>query len=251
MSKKHIWIIGASSGIGRALAKNLAAQGYKLYLSARRQDALSELNEELGGYHKILPLDITNEDTIKKTVSEIDLLDSVICMSGTYKPRAIEEVKNELASAILKVNLLGPICIIEHILPKFLAQKSGQIVLCGSVAGYTGLPNAQPYGASKAGLINYAESLRAEMSEQNIDVKIINPGFVKTPMTDKNDFDMPFITTPEKAASVIAKSLDRKAFEIHTPKIFTYMMKLLHVLPYWLKMPLLKMADKDNKASAD
>jgi short-subunit dehydrogenase len=107
------------------------------------------------------------------------------------------------------------------------------------VSGYTGLPNAQPYGATKAGLINFAETLHAECKPKNIDVKVINPGFVKTPMTDQNDFDMPMIISSEDAAQEISEGMQRSAFEIHMPKKFTYIMKLVSSLPYWIKMPLL------------
>ena len=128
---------------------------------------------------------------------------------------------------------------IETVLPLLLAQGGGQITLCASVAGYRGLPKSQPYGATKAGLINIAESLAAEVPKQ-IDVRVINPGFVESRLTDKNDFKMPMRISPEKAAKAIADGLNKPGFEIHFPKAFTRIMKLLSYLPNSLYFALMR-----------
>jgi len=226
---KHIWIIGASSGIGRALAIELSARGAHLALSARSEDKLNALNEELGGNHRVFPLDVTNTDKFVKTADAIHKkftsLDSVIFLAAIYEPAPLAEMDIKLAHKMIAINLGGAFNVVHATLPILKAQKYGQLALCGSIAGYSGLPKGQPYSATKAGVINLAESLRAE--EKDLDIKVINPGFVRTPLTDKNDFKMPMIIEPETAAKIIAKELLTGRFEIHFPKGFTFFIKTM------------------------
>lgn len=245
---ENIWIIGASSGIGAALAKELSNEGATLILSARREEELETLNKELGGEHYIYLLDVADSDHVKHTAETIKenlgKLDRVLFMAAIYRPGDIEEHDVTFAKQLVEVNLLGAIYTTYATLPIFNAQKSGQIVLCGSVAGYTGLPGGQPYSATKAAIINFAESLHAEV-QSYIDVKMINPGFVRTRITDKNKFHMPMRIEPEDAAKAIAHGLKHKSFEIHFPKRFTYLVKILHAMPYAIKLFLTrKMRDK-------
>lgn len=236
---EHIWIIGASSGIGKALAEELAHQGATLILSARSEDDLKKLNKELGGNHLVYPLDVAENkqvtQTVKAITKEVKTLDRIIFMAAIYKPADIEEMDVEFATKLIDVNVMGAIRVSYAVLPVLEKQEQGQIVLCGSVAGFTGLPGGQPYSASKAAIINFAESLYAEVPE-NIDVKLINPGFVRTRMTDKNPFPMPMRIEPEDAAKHIAKGLKRRSFEIHFPKGFTFIVKFLRALPYCLTL---------------
>lgn len=234
--KENIWIIGASSGIGYELAKLLSQHGARLLLSARHAEKLEALNQTLGGNHIVLPLDISNYSDIQKTISTIDInIHRVILMAATYNPVFGKEPSIGLIDNIIDINFKGPVYFIKEILPLLKKQQFGQIALCASVAGYTGSPQGQPYSATKAALINYAESLYAELPN-HIDIKLINPGFVKTRITDKNTFKMPLIITPEKAAKYIAKGLKRHAFEIHFPKRFTYLLKFFRILPYSIKL---------------
>jgi short-subunit dehydrogenase len=233
-----IWIVGASSGIGRELAVKLAGKGATLILSARRQKELEQLQNELGVKHKVYPLDVADQKQVSQLCSEVATfgkLDRVICMSSVYEPGSVASMDLDSMSGVVDVNLKGPIYLASGVLPIFEKQKAGQIVFCGSVAGYTGLPDGQPYSSTKAAIANFAESLKAEVSSY-IDVKLISPGFVKTPMTDKNDFTMPMIISSEEAASLIIKGLDKSAFEIHFPKRFTLIMKFLSIMPYCLKL---------------
>jgi len=238
-----IWIIGASSGIGRELAIQLADKGAKLILSARREDELNKLQKKLGTVHKIYPLDVSDPKQVKEICSKISKLksdvDRVIFMPSLYKPDSITNMDLDFMSKMIDVNIKGAICVTHGVLSIFEKQKSGQIVLCGSVAGYTGLPNGQPYSATKAAITNFAESLYTETPDY-IDVKLISPGFVQTPMTAKNDFKMPMIITPEQAASAIIQGLNKNTFEINFPKKFTLILKLLSILPYRLKLFLTK-----------
>lgn len=246
---KYIWIIGASSGIGRALARELAARGAVLALSARSQDKLKALKDEIGGSHKVVPLDVSKpEDCAEATKTIADsfpCIDSVVFLAAVYDPGPLRDMDLDKAHMMIDVNLKGAFNIVHSVLPYLRKQKErGQIVLCASVAGYRGLPAGQPYSATKAGVQNLAESLRAE--EPDLDVKVINPGFVKTPMTDKNDFAMPMIISPEEAAKAIAGGLQRKGFEIHFPKVFTVFMKVLQVLPPWLYFMIVRCLVRDG-----
>ncbi len=239
-----VWIIGASSGIGSALARELSARGAILALSARHKDALEKLKVELGDLHGIFVLDITDAEMTLRTARLIrehfGKIDRVVFLAAAYTPMKIDMLDIALAKSIVAVNLTGAFNLVHAVLPIFKTQKiKGQLALCGSVAGYIGLPGGQPYSATKAAIINLAESLYVECGEA-IDIKLINPGFVRTPLTDKNDFAMPMIIEPEQAAMEIAQGLLSKRFEIHFPKKFTLLLKILRLLPYALSLRLMR-----------
>ncbi|MPV86757.1 SDR family NAD(P)-dependent oxidoreductase [Ostreibacterium oceani] len=249
----YTWIIGASAGIGKALAQYYAQhdaeQGDCLVLSARNEAALIDLQQSLaGGPHHVVAFDVSCYDSVlqaKNTILSRQLdIHRVIFMAGVYQPMRLGELQHAQVAQIISVNLLGAFYVTEIVLPILLAQTDNrdnrdsnrsrpQLALCASVAGYRGLPNSQPYGATKAGVINLAESLRTEYGKQ-LDIRLINPGFVATQLTAKNDFHMPAQLTPEQAATAIAKGLAGRRFEIHFPKRFTYVVKLISRLPYWL-----------------
>lgn len=235
-----VWIVGASSGIGAALARELAARGASLALSARRKDELEKLSSSLDGKHKVFVLDITDAETVARTAQAIRAaygrIDRVVFLAATYAPMRIDTLNAAVTKQIIDINLTGTFNVTEAIIPVFKTQKTkGQIALCGSVAGYMGLPGGQPYSATKAGVINLTESLYAECG-RDFDVKLISPGFVRTPLTDKNDFKMPMMIEPEQAAKEIANGLLLSSFEIHFPKKFTNFLKLLRFLPYRLSL---------------
>jgi NADP-dependent 3-hydroxy acid dehydrogenase YdfG len=212
-----IWVVGASSGIGYALAVELAVQGATLALSARRKEELEKLKERIGDRHMIYPLDVADTDLTLRTAKAIHAangrIDRVIFMSAAYTPMQLDALDMLVTRHMVDVNIMGAFNVVHAALPLLKEQKSGQIALCGSVAGYTGLSGGQPYSATKAAVMNIAESLIAECPN-HIDVKLISPGFVRTPLTDKNDFSMPMIMTPEQAAKEIAAGLQSNAFEI-------------------------------------
>jgi len=231
-----IWIIGASSGIGAALAHELAAHGASLALSARRKYELEKLNFSLNGKHKIFVIDVMDAETVTLTAQAIlaayGRIDRVVFLAAAYAPMRIDALDAAVTKQIIDINLNGAFNVTKAIIPVFKTQKTkGQIALCGSAAGFMGLPGGQPYSATKAGIINLAESLYAECGH-DFDVKLISPGFVRTPLTDKNDFKMPMIIEPEQAAKEIANGLLLSSFEIHFPKKFTNLLKLLRFLPY-------------------
>lgn len=234
---KTVWLIGASSGIGRALAEAFAERGTRLLLSARRENALSELAESLGKQHLVLPLDISDEQSVIAVVKRITQqnirVDSIICLAGAYEPGRIDELTSDTQAAIINTNINGTFNVIRHTLA-MLREHQGQLAIYGSVAGYRGLPKGQPYSATKAALINLAESLYLEEQPNQVDVKLINSGFVDTDLTRKNQFAMPMMISTEEAAEAIINGLGKSAFEIHFPKRFTYLMKCLQRMPNWL-----------------
>lgn len=227
-----IWIIGASSGIGRALAVELAGRGATLALSSRSIDKLGDLTLKLSAGHTFHAVDVVNVAALKKVIDDLPRLpDRVIYMAGQYEPGPLIKMDPYRAAQIVAVNLTGALNLVALILPLLVKRGHGQIALTASVAGYRGLPNAQPYGSTKAALINLAQSLDLETRGTGIDVKLINPGFVRTEMTAKNDFTMPMIIEADEAARAIADGLVGPSFEIHFPKKFTWIMKILSWLP--------------------
>ena len=240
--KKVIWITGASTGIGRALAIKFAEKGWIVAASARRENLLKELNQINKNIYPF-PVDVTNIDQCK--IVSKDILEQFknieICVfcTGMHDPKSEKEFNLEKIRKIMEVNYFGVMNSINSIYSYYNNKKSGQISIVSSVAGYRGLPAAGAYCASKSALTSFTESLHFEMRKKNIRVSLISPGFIKTPMTDQNDFPMPMIKSPEFAAEQIYSGLIKKnSFEIHFPKAFTFIMKILRILPnsvyFWL-----------------
>lgn len=234
--RKIIWVIGAGSGIGKSLAIELAKQGHQLILSGRRVDRLESVKTEFIHDAQIIPLDVTIHDDVMTAYSEIkrifQRLDSVIFMSANYQPMPLDNLDYSVCKNIIDTNLVAAFSVLQTVIPDMKSLGSGQIVLCGSVAGFRGLPNGQPYSATKAAIINLAETARTELQGYGIDVKVINPGFVKTEMTDKNAFEMPMLITTDLAAKRIIKQLFKpNIFEIKTHLFFMFLMKFIKIIP--------------------
>jgi len=251
MNKKIIWITGASTGIGKALAIKFAKNGWVVAASARREKLLKklcEINENIHSY----PLDVTKIDNCKSIAQLIikDLGKIDICVFGTgmHDPTSEKKFNLKKIREIMEVNYFGTMNCINSIYEYFSKKKSGQISIISSVAGYRGLPAAGAYCASKSALISFAESLYFDMIRKNVQVKLISPGFIKTPMTDQNDFPMPMIKSAEYAADKIYLGLLRKSgFEIHFPKAFTFLMKMIQILPNWLYFGAINFGNKFMK----
>lgn len=237
---ERIWIIGASDGIGAALAQAFAARGAELVLSARSMDKLTSLCAALGPNHRAVPVDVANRASLEQAAAQIAQsgpLDRVIMLAALYDPGQISALDPNAAAEIVQVNLTGSFHVVQ-IAPALL-RPGGQLALCGSVAGYIGLPQGQIYSATKAGVISLAQSLRSELAGR-IDVRLISPGFVDTRLTRRNDFAMPGLMTPDSAVQAIIKGLNSRRFETHFPRRLTLPLKLLAVLPYWAALPLLR-----------
>ncbi len=257
---RKVWVIGASYGIGAAIARELMARGAKVALSARRRDLL----KAVAGRHRdalVLPLDITDAGSVHAAAAAIDKawggFDLALVVAGTHVemrarlPRQDSGTEDapawDLARArrLLEVNLNGVLNCVDAILPVLARQGSGGIGIVSSVAGYVGLPRSLIYGASKAALINFAESLYGDLRPQGIGVYLINPGFVDTPLTQRNDFAMPALMKAEDAARATLDGIAAGEFEIHYPKRFTAWLKLLRLLPYRLQFAAVRRATRD------
>lgn len=237
-STRTAWITGASSGIGRALALRLARDGYRVAASARSVDELQALARESGGSIHAFPLDVTDRDAVHRVMSEIETalgpIDMAVFSAGTYARESISNFNADQLRQMVELNLMGTAYCLETIMPIMVARGKGRIGLLGSVSGYTGLPGGGVYGATKSALITLAEALHPGLAKKGVALSIINPGFVKTPLTDKNDFPMPFIVTSEEAADHIAKGMEAGKFEIAFSWKMVLLLKTLRLLPYSL-----------------
>jgi short-subunit dehydrogenase len=248
-SKKRVWIIGASTGIGASLADQLHSLKAKVAISARSKDKLNEMVTRFGASRAMaLPLDITKVETIQAAERELveawGGYDLVVFMAGDYSAMRAWEIDLKVAQQMIDVNLGGFMNGLSVVIPRFMQAKAGGIALVSSVAGYRGLPKSLVYGPTKAALINLSETLYLDLKDKGLDIYVINPGFVSTPMTAKNDFDMPSIITPDVAAAEIIKGFEKGEFEIHFPKRFTNVLKTLRHLPYSLYFAAIKRSTK-------
>ena len=248
---KNIWITGASSGIGKALALRFAQEGWQVAASARRENLLNEISK-LNKNISPFPLDVTDKEKCKEVFEEIknkyQNLDICFFSTGTWDPKKEKNIDIEQMESVMKINFFGTLNCIKTVENYFKDKKSGHISIVSSVAGYRGLPNSTGYGASKAALINLAESLYFDFGRHNVRISLVSPGFIKTPMTDKNEFKMPFLKTPEFAADKIYNGLvNGSNFEIDFPKELTLILKLLKILPNRLYLYLIKKLTKLQK----
>ena len=239
----RLWITGAGKGIGRSVALEYAARGWGVAVSARTAGDLIELarhaaEAKLPG--KITPFvcDVTDQDAVKQTFkaveNELGPLDQVIFNAGTHIPNEARTFSVAPFRTLMEVNYLGSINGLSAVIPVFMDRRAGHIAVVSSVAGYRGLPKASAYGATKAALINMCEGLKPELEAANVTLSVINPGFVRTPLTDKNDFPMPFLMEPEDAAKAIFDGMSKRKFEIAFPLPFVLILKFLKMLPYGL-----------------
>ncbi len=242
-----VWITGASSGIGRALARNLAKRGDRVAISARGEAALLSLADETadaaGSVHPY-PLDITDAaacaETVDKITGDLGSIELAVLNAGTHHPVEAEAFAAGDLAALIGINLLGTGNCLAPTLERMIPVRAGHIAIVASVAGYRGLPTSAYYGASKAAQINLAEALKFDLDRLGIKLQLINPGFVKTPLTDKNEFSMPFLLEVDDAAERMARGLESSAFEITFPRRFAYLLKCFRILPYRLYFPIVR-----------
>lgn len=236
---QRVWLIGASSGIGEATARLLMARGAQVALTSRRLDALTALAD---GNALVAPADVTDRaslsDAFNEVRSKLGGIDVAIINAGTHQPVRAWELDAEAAEKLVQVNLVGAMNASALLAPYFSQRGSGRLAITASVAGYGGLPSGLVYGATKAALINFAETLYLDLAPRGVAVHLINPGFVKTPLTDLNEFKMPALIETGEAAREILAGIEAGAFEIHFPKRFTFILKLLNLLPYRAYFPL-------------
>lgn len=233
---KRVWLTGASSGIGKALAAALVESGAQVVMSARNREMLDLQAEELGRKQAYaVPLDVTDREANHEAVAKIRWLlggvDLVILNAGGCEYVEVDTFDAALFERQMQVNFLGMVYGIEAVLPLLRESKAPYLTGVSSLSAYSGLSRAEAYGASKAAIRNMLQALRVDLRPEAIEVSVVCPGFVKTPLTDLNDFPMPFLVTPEQAALSILDGLGRRRPEIYFPRRFGWMMKLYGALP--------------------
>ena len=264
---KSIWIVGASSGIGESLAVEYANKGYRVFISARSAQNLNTLalayngiasgDESTVSSHSMIsiPMDVTNESSIGMAVSQIKnttgMLHKVIVNAGTCEYVDDSHVDINILRRVIETNLFGAVQVSNYAQPLLDHKESPQLVFVSSSVTYQALPRAHAYGGSKAALRYFAECLKVDVQEQGLDVRVVSPGFVKTPLTDKNDFEMPFMISSENAAKRIVKGLEGSVFDIHFPKRFTLILKAFSLLPNSIKFKLLAGITKRDTETKD
>ena len=248
LANRIAWITGGGTGIGRAVALRLARDGWIVAISGRREEPLQAVVDEaseLEGRIHAVPCDVTDRDACTRAAQQIEEeigpLHLVILNAGTFtRFKPLEDFDAASFDKHYAVNFFGVINGINAALPLLKQRRSGHIVIISSVSGYRGLPLAAPYGSSKAALINLAESLKFDLASAGIDITVVNPGFVDTPLTEQNRFSMPAITDTAVAADRIVNGIYRGKFEITFPRRFTYFLQLLRMLPYRLYFPIMR-----------
>ncbi len=231
---KRYWLVGASEGLGRAVAHTLSRAGAEVIVSARSKDRLAELVGELPGVASYVTVDVTDMVSVQKAAAEVGEIDGIVYLAGVYWPMKAQEWDNEKADMMAQVNYLGASRVVGEVMPQMIARDAGHIVLTGSLSGFRGLPGAIGYSASKAGLMTLAESMQYDLRTSPIKVQVINPGFIKTRLTDQNDFNMPFIMSPEDAANEFFDHMNDDAFKKSFPMLFSWLFRLSQFMPDWL-----------------
>lgn len=226
---KKYWIVGASEGLGRELVVALSKLGVELVISARNEDRLTELASITGA--KVLTLDVTNKKAVKLAGESIGPLDGVIYAAGVYTPVNAAAWNANEVEQMIDINFTGAVRVLAAVVPRFVEFGKGHIVIIGSLSGFRGLSGALGYGASKAGIMHLAENIHADLHSSGVKVQLINPGFIKTRLTDKNDFKMPFIMSAEEAAKNVINAMLSDRFQTNFPRIFSWVFRGANFLP--------------------
>ena len=239
----RVWLTGASSGIGAALAEVLIRRGARVAVSARRAEPLDAFVQRHGAQALAMPLDVTDADAWVQARDRVLAawggIDLVVFLAASWRPTRAWELDAAEARSTMETNVVGVTNGLACLLPGLL-RDGGGVALVSSVAGYRGLPQALTYGPTKAALINLAEVLYLDLVPRGVNVHLVNPGFVRTPLTERNTFPMPGLMEPEAAAERILRGIERGRFEIAFPRRLIWLLKLLRILPYWLYLPLVR-----------
>ena len=230
---KRYWLIGASEGLGKALAEKMSRAGAEVILSARSEDKLKEAVADMSGKATYQTIDIGDDDSVKAAAEAVGDVDGVVLLAGVYWPFGADEWDADKATAMVNINFTGFVRVLGQVVPSMVSRDDGHIVITSSLTGFRGLPGSIGYTASKAATMSLAECMYADLRKTGVDVQVANPGFIKTRLTDKNDFNMPFIMTPEDAAGAMFDHMNTDHFKTSFPMVFSWLFRLSQFLPDW------------------
>ena len=231
---KRYWLVGASDGLGAALALRLSRAGAEVILSARSEDKLDELADSLPGKAQVVTMDVSDNDSVVEAAKAVGAVDGVVYLAGVYWPFGAKEWDAEQANAMADINFTGLMRVMGQVVPDMVARDSGHIVITSSLTGFRGLPGSIGYTASKAATMSLAECMYADLRKTGVHVQVVNPGFIKTQLTEKNDFKMPFLMTPEKASQEVFEHMNTDKFKKSFPFAFSLVFRGSQFLPDWL-----------------
>lgn len=229
---KRYWLVGASEGLGLALARQLAAAGAQVILSARSAEGLARACDSITGAQAVA-MDVADQASVTRAAAQVGAVDGMVFLAGVYWPMTAQAVDGEKLTAMCDVNFTGCARVVGAVLPAMIARGAGHIVITGSLSGFRGLPGAMGYAASKAGVMALAESLHADLRGSGIKVQLGNPGFIRTRLTDKNDFKMPFLMESDEAAAHMMRLMRGNRFKSSFPTVFSWLFRGAQFLPDW------------------
>jgi NADP-dependent 3-hydroxy acid dehydrogenase YdfG len=235
---KRYWMVGASEGLGAALAHKLSRAGAEVIVSARSEDKLKALAADLPGRASYVTVDTSDRSSVEAAAKEVGEIDGLVYLAGVYWPQSAQEWNAEEVEAMCDVNFTGAARTVGSVIGQMVKRGSGHIVLTGSLSGFRGLAGATGYGASKAGVMWLAEGMHADLRGTGVKVQLANPGFIKTRLTDKNDFKMPFLMTPEEAANHMFELMCSDNFKKSFPAFFSLLFRGSQFLPDWAYYPI-------------
>jgi len=230
---KRYWLVGASEGLGRALALKMSAAGAEVILSARNADRLKDLAAEMPGKTQVIPVDVSDAESVADAAAEAGRIDGLVYLAGVYWPQPAQKWNAREVEMMCDINFTGGARCVGAVIRQMVDRDAGHIVLTGSLSGFRGLPGAIGYSASKSGLMALAESMYADLRLTGVDVQVANPGFIRTRLTDKNDFQMPFIMEPDEAAQAMFDHMNSDHFKKSFPWLFSLLFRFSQVWPDW------------------
>ncbi len=231
---KTYWLVGASEGLGAALAMKLSKEGAHVIVSARSADKLQAVVEELPGKARAVTIDVADMESVRAAAQEVGEVDGVVFLAGVYWPMKATDWDVDAANTMADINFTGMMRVMGVAVPPMVARDAGHVVITGSLSGFRGLPGAIGYAASKAGTMSLAESMYADLRKTGVDVQLANPGFIKTRLTDKNDFKMPFLMQPEEAADEMMTLMRSDRFKKSFPRVFSWVFRISQFMPDWM-----------------
>jgi NADP-dependent 3-hydroxy acid dehydrogenase YdfG len=234
LAGKRYWLVGASDGLGKALAHRMSRAGIELVVSARSGDKLAALVDDLPGKATYQTMDISDGDSVKKAAAAVGEIDGIVLLAGVYWPFGARDWNADQAVAMADINFTGFMRVLGQVVPHFVDRDAGHIVMTSSLTGFRGLPGSIGYTASKAATMSLAECMYADLRKTGVRVQVVNPGFIKTQLTEKNDFRMPFIMEPEDAAREMFEFMITDRFKKSFPWLFSLLFRGSQFLPDWL-----------------